>query len=323
MSRLGLFAAAVLAAGLAAPAGAGAQNFPSRPIRIVVPYPAGGPTDTITRVATQGLAAEIGQSVIIENVPGAGGRLGTKDVVRALPDGYTLLVGGSNEYAITPALYRNLDYEPERDLTPVASMAVETNAVVVNPAVPVRSLAELVQYSKEHPDKLASGATVGIVPHLVLEFIRARTGAELVFVPYKGAAPVLADVLGNQIQIAASGKSVLLPLINTGQLRALVVTSGERWPELPEVPTLRESGLEGFPTGVLFGLLAPAKTPSDVIAKLNIAENARLRSPGTQAAIARLGLQMRALSPREFKAALALEMPLWRSVADQAGVHLE
>jgi tripartite-type tricarboxylate transporter receptor subunit TctC len=179
-----------------------------------------------------------------------------------------------------------------------------------------------VQYAKDHPGKLTSGSTIGISPHLTLEYFRAHTGVDVVFVPYKGAAPALADAMGNQIQVSASAKSVLLPLITSGRLRALAVTSAERWPELPDVPTFRESGLEGFPTAIWFGLLAPVGTPPSVIAKLNAAENARLRSPEMQASIARIGLQPRVLTSQEFAAVLADEVPLWKAVVDEAGVHL-
>jgi tripartite-type tricarboxylate transporter receptor subunit TctC len=313
-----VFAAAITAStGAAAPADA--QSFPDHPIKVVVPYPAGGPADTVARVTTQGLGAELGGSVIIENVVGAGGRLATKDVTRATPDGYTLLLSGSNEYAITPALYKDLDYNPAKQLVPVAT---DSNAIVVNPSLPVHTLAELVQYAKDHPGKLTSGSTIGISPHLTLEYFRAHTGVDVVFVPYKGAAPALADAMGNQIQVSASAKSVLLPLITSGRLRALAVTSAERWPELPDVPTFRESGLEGFPTAIWFGLLAPVGTPPSVIAKLNAAENARLRSPEMQASIARIGLQPRVLTSQEFAAVLADEVPLWKAVVDEAGVHL-
>jgi len=311
----------VLAAGLVAPAHA--QNFPDHPIKIIVAYPAGGPTDATARVATQGLGAALGQSVVIENVAGAGGRMGTRDVARATPDGYTLLLGGTNDNAIAPALYSNLDYDPVKDFAPVAALATDSNALVVNPAVPVHSLAELVQYAKDHPGKLTSGSTIGIAPHLFLEFIRARTGIDMVFVPYKGAAPAIADVLGNQIQVHVSAKSVLLPLIQAGKLRALAVSSAERWPELPDVPTLRESGLDGFPTAIWFALMAPAATPPAVIAKLNTAENAVLKSASTQATIAKLGLETRVLSPQQLAAALANEAQLWKAVAKETGVHLE
>jgi tripartite-type tricarboxylate transporter receptor subunit TctC len=314
---------AVLAAITVAAAPAWAQTYPDHPIKLVVAYPAGGPNDTVTRVTTQGLGAELGQSVVIENVSGAGGRIGTRDVARAAPDGYTLLAGGTNDNAIAPALFKNLDFDPVRDFAPVAALSTDSTAVVVNPAVPAATLADLVRYGKEHPGKLTAGSTVGIAPHLLLEFVRVRTGVDMVFVPYKGGAPAIADVLGNQIQIAASGKSVLLPLLKAGKLRALAVTSAERWPELPDVPTLRETGLDGFPTAVWAGLVAPAGTPPDVIAKLNAAENARLRSPEIQAAVAKLGFQARALSAQEFGTVLAEQVRLWAAVARETGVRLD
>jgi hypothetical protein len=155
-------------------------------------------------------------------------------VARAAPDGYTLLLGGSNNNAITPALYKGLDFDPMKDFAPIAALATESLVLVIHPSVPARTLSELVRYGKENPGKLTSGATVGIAPHLLLEFIRIRSGTNIMFVPYKGAAPAITDVLGGQIQVHVSAKSVLLPLINSGKLRALVVTSADRWPELPE-----------------------------------------------------------------------------------------
>jgi tripartite-type tricarboxylate transporter receptor subunit TctC len=269
MNRVFGLVLTVFAASFAAVAPVRAQNFPDRPVKVIVAYPAGGPTDTVARLATQNIAEQLGQGMIIENVAGAGGRIGTRDVARAAPDGYTLLLGGTNDNAIAPVLYKSLDYDPAQDFVPVSAVATDSNAIVVNPEVPVHTLAELASYTKANPGKLTSGATLGIAPHLMLEFIRVRTGTDMVFVPYKGAAPGIADVLGNHIQVNASAKSVLLPLIKAGKLRALAVSSAERWPELPDVPTLRESGLDGFPTAVWFVLMAPAGTPPAVITKLN------------------------------------------------------
>jgi tripartite-type tricarboxylate transporter receptor subunit TctC len=300
-----------------------AQGFPDHPIRLIVPYPAGGPADTVARVTTQGLGAGLNGSVIIENIAGAGGKLGTKDAARAASDGYTLLLGSSNEYAITPALYKNLDYDPVKDLIPVAALVTDSVAIVVNPSLPVHSLAELVRYTREHPGKLTSGSTLGIAPHLALMYFEKRMRADILFVPYKGAAPALADAMGDQIQVTCSAKSVLLPLVKAGKLRALAVSSSERWPELADVPTFRESGLDRFPPVVLFALLAPAGTPSDVIAKLNAAEAARINSPATQAAIAKLGMQPSSLNLKDLTKALADEVPLWKAVVAEAGVHLD
>jgi tripartite-type tricarboxylate transporter receptor subunit TctC len=314
---------AIAAAWCAVAAPCWAQNFPDRPIKLVVAYPPGGPNDTLTRVSTQGLGAALGQNVIIENVPGAGGRIGTRDVARAEPDGYTLLAGGTNDNAMAAAIYKYLDFDPVKDFAPVAALTTDSTAIVVNPAVPAATLADLVHYGKQHPGKLNSGSTIGIAPHLLLEFLRVRTGIDMLFVPYKGGAPAIADVLADQIQVAASGKSVLLPLIKAGRLRALAVTSEERWPELADVPTLRECGLDGFPTEIWDGLVAPAKTPPEVIARLNAAENARLKSPDTQAAIAKLGANARPLSPQQFGAVLADQVRLWTAIANETGVHLE
>jgi len=313
--------AAAAAAVFAAPVGA--QTFPDHPIKLVVAYPPGGPNDTVTRVTTQGLGAALGQNVFIENVPGAGGRIGARDVARATPDGYTLLAGGTNINAIAPALYKTIDFDPVRDFAPVAALSSDSTALVINPSVPATTLAELVRYGKEHLGKLNAGSTLGIAPHLLIALVRVRTGIDMTFVPYKGAAPAIADVVAGQIQVAASGKAVLLPLIKAGKLRAIAVASAERWPELPEAPTLRESGIDGFPTAVWDGLAAPAKTPPAIIAKINAAENARLRSPEIQAAVAKLGFQVRPLSPQQFGTELADQVRLWSAVARETGVKLD
>ena len=223
MNQSIVIALVVVAAAMAAPVRA--QTFPDRPIRIVSGYPPGGPSDTAARLGALGLDDELKQSVIVENITGAGGRIGARTVARATPDGYTLALGGTNDNAVTPALYKNLDYDPVNDLVPVAPVATDPQVMVINPAVPVHTLAELVQYAKDHPGKLSSGAAVGIAPHLLLEYFRVRTGADIVFVPYKGAAPAIAELLGNQIQINVTTKAVLLPHILAGRLRALAVTT--------------------------------------------------------------------------------------------------
>ena len=269
------------------------------------------------------MTAELGQGMIVENVAGAGGRIGTRDVARAAPDGYTLLLGGTNDNAIAPVLYKSLDYDPAKDFVPVSAVATNSNAIVVHPSVPVHTIAELASYTKANPGKLTSGATQGIAPHLMLEFIRVRTGADMVYVPYKGAAPAIADVLGNHIQVNASAKSVLLPLIKDGRLRALAVSSAERWPELPDVPTLRESGLDGFPTAVWFVLMAPAGTPPAVITRLNEAVNLHILSEPIREGIRKIGLEPHVLAPEVLAKVIADETQLWQGVARETGVHLE
>ena len=303
-------------------AGALAQSYPDRAIKVVVPFPAGGPTDTIARTVTQGLAAALGQSIVIENQSGAGGRIALRQVAHAAPDGYTLLLGGTNNNAITPALYKDLDFDAVNDFAPVATIAIDRLGVVVHPSVPVKTMAELVAYAKANPGKLSSGGGVGISPHFLLEFIRVKSGANIVFVPYKGAAPALIDVIAGQIQLHSTAKSVLLPQIQSGKLRALAVEGDQRWPELPDVPTLSEAGFDGFPPAIWYGFLAPAKTPPQVIAKLNAAVQQQLKSDEVKAAFVKLGLDAQSLTPQEFGAELAKERERWAALAQQTGIKL-
>jgi tripartite-type tricarboxylate transporter receptor subunit TctC len=302
---------------------ANAQSYPERLIKIVVPFPAGGPSDVAARLVTQPLSSKLGQSVIIENLPGAGGRTGAKAVAQASPDGYTLLLGGTNPNAIAQSLYRNLNFEPLKDFTAVALIGQDSNALVVNPSVPAKTLQELVQYAKANPGKLTSGSTVGIGPHICLELFRARTSTDIAFIPYKGAAPAIADLLGGQIQIGMTSKAVLLPLIREGRLRALAVTSEVRWPELPDVPTMGESGFDRFPAYLRSGLLAPARTPEAIIDKLNGAIVEGLRAPEMLASIAKLGFETRNLTAREFGAKLDEEAHSWEAAVNESGVKLD
>jgi tripartite-type tricarboxylate transporter receptor subunit TctC len=322
MGTKGILLSAIVAVGLCGHP-ADAQVFPDRLIKIVVPYPPGGPADVTARLVTQPLSSKLGQSVIVENQPGAGGRTGMKAVAQASPDGYTLALGGTNPNAIAVSLFRTLNFEPIKDFAAVGLIGYDTNALVVNPAVPAKTLQELVQYSKDNPGKLTSGSTVAIGPHICLELFRVRTGADITFIPYKGAAPAVADLLGNQIQIGMTSKSVLLPLIKEGRLRALAVTSETRWPELPDVPTMIESGFTGFPSYLWLGLLAPARTPAPVIDKINAALNDGLQTSELQASIAKLGLQTRSMTPQEFSTKLADEARDWEAAVKESGVSAD
>ena len=310
---------AFLAAGILC---ASAQSYPDRSIKVVVPYPAGGPTDTIARAVTQSLSGALGQSVIIENQAGAGGRIALKQVANAAPDGYTLLMGGTNNNAVTPAIYKDLDFDAVKDFAPVAPVAVDLLGLVVHPSVPVKTLAELAAYARANPGKLTSGGGVGIAPHFLLEFVRVKTGANIVFVPYKGAAPALTDAIAGQIQMHSTAKSVILPQIQAGKLRALAVQGAKRWPELPDVPTLSEAGFDGFPEAVWYGFLAPAKTPPAIVAKLNTAINQQVRTPEVQAAFVKLGIETRSLTPQEFGEVLIKERERWAELGRQTGIKL-
>jgi tripartite-type tricarboxylate transporter receptor subunit TctC len=297
--------AAALVVLFASIAGASAQSYPDRSIKVVVPYPAGGPTDTIARTVTQGLTAALGQTVVIENQSGAGGRIAMKQVASAAPDGYTLFMGGTNNNAITPAVYKDLDVDGVKDFAPAATVAIDLLGLVVHPSVPVKTLAELAAYAKANPGKLTSGGGVGISPHFLLEFVRVKS-----------------DAIAGQIQMHATAKSVILPQIQAGKLRALAVQGTKRWPELPDVPTLTEAGFDGFPPALWYGFLAPAKTPPAVIARLNAAVNQQVKTPEVQAAFGKLGIETRSLTPQEFGEVLVKERDLWAALAQQTGIKL-
>jgi tripartite-type tricarboxylate transporter receptor subunit TctC len=300
-----------------------AQTFPDKLIKIVVPYPPGGPSDVAARLVAQPLSTILGQPVIVENIAGAGGRIGAKAAAQAKPDGHTLFLGGTNPNAIAPSIYSNLTFEPMKDFRAVGVISFDSNALVVNAAVPVKTIQELLQYAKDNPGKLSSGATLGIGPHVSLELLRARTGSNMNFIPYRGAAPAITDLLGNQIQVGMSSKAVMLPLINAGKLRGLAVTSDDRWPELPDVPTLRESKFEGIPALLWSGLLAPAQTPTAVIDKLNAAMVEAMQTPAAQAGLTKLGLKTKALTAKEFDAVLAEETRIWEAAVKESNMKLD
>jgi tripartite-type tricarboxylate transporter receptor subunit TctC len=315
--------AALAALSFAALDRAEAQTFPDKLIKIIVPYPPGGPSDVAARLVSQPLAAILGQPVIVENIAGAGGRIGAKAAAQANADGYTLFLGGTNPNAIAPSIYSNLTFEPIKDFRAVGIVSYDSNVLVVNAAVPVKTIQELLQYAKDNPGKLSSGATLGIGPHVSLELLRARSGSNMNFIPYRGAAPAITDLLGNQIQVGMSSKAVMLPLINAGNLRGLAVTSDERWPELPDVPTMRESKFEGIPALLWSGLLAPAQTPTAVIDKLNAAMVEAMQTPAAQAGLTKLGLKTKPLTAKEFDAVLADEASIWEGAVKEANMKLD
>jgi tripartite-type tricarboxylate transporter receptor subunit TctC len=221
------------------------------------------------------------------------------------------------------SLYKNLNYDPIKDFVAVAAIATDSNALVVNPAVPASTIAELVSYAKANPGKLVSGAALGIFPHFALELLKVRAEIDMIFVPYKGAAPAITDLLGGQIQLGAAAKSVLLPHIQAGKLRPLAVTSTARWPELPAVPTMRESGFSGYPSEIWFGLLAPAATPPAVVARLNAAINQCLQSADLRESFAKLGLEVKIGTASDFTAALAADAREWEAIVKETGIKLE
>ena len=300
-----------------------AQSYPTRVIRIVVPFPPGGPTDVAARLIAQPLGEALGQSVIVENQPGAGGRTGSRSVARAAPDGYTLLMGGTNLNAIIPAIYKNLDYDPVKSFTAVASVASDAVVMVINPSLPARTVAEFVQTAKASPGKLKYGSAPGIASHLASELLKYRAGIDMPFIPYRGGGPAITDLLGGQIDMIFNNKSVLLALIRGEKLRALAVTADRRWPELPDVPTLREAGFPDFPSDIVYGLLAPAGTSDAIVEKLNASVNATLQSPELRANLAKLGIEARAATPQAFGAAMAADMAKYDEIVRLTGIKVD
>jgi tripartite-type tricarboxylate transporter receptor subunit TctC len=300
-----------------------AQTYPSRVIRIVVPFPPGGPTDVAARLIAQPLGETLGQSVIVENQPGAGGRTGSRFVARAAPDGYTLLMGGTNLNAIIPAIYKNLDYDPVKSFIPVASVASDAVVMVINPSVPAKTVAAFVQHAKANPGKVKYGSAPGIASHLASELLKYRAGIDMPFIPYRGGGPAITDLLGGQIDMIFNNKSVLLALIQGEKLRALAVTADKRWSELPDVPTLREAGFPDFPSDIVYGLLAPAGTPDAIVEKLNASVNKALQSAELRANLAKLGIEARAGTPQAFGTAMADDMAKYDEIVRLTGIKVD
>jgi tripartite-type tricarboxylate transporter receptor subunit TctC len=314
---------ALLAIGLALVGGqAPAQNFPDRPIKLIVPFPPGGPTDYVARIVGQHLSANLGQ-VVIDNRPGAGGTIATKSVAAADADGYTLLYGSSATLAIAPALYRNVDYDPVRSFAPIALVSQVPFVLGVAAPVPAHTLAELIAYAKANPGKLNFGATMGTPPHLVGELFKVTTGIDIFYVPYKGAAQAMTDLLAGQMHMTIEGITTLLPHIQSGKVRALATMSPQRIPALPDVPTMSESGYGGFPPASWTGVLAPAGTPAPIVVKLNTAINQGLASPDTRAMFAKFSAEAKIGSPQDFADFIALEAPKWAAIVKTSGAKVE
>ena len=301
-----------------------AQSFPSRPIRIVVPFPAGGTTDVLARAAAQKLTETLGQPAVVDNRPGAGGNIGAELVAKSAPDGYTLLMGTVGTHAINPGLYPKLPYDHVKDFAPVILVAGVPNVLVINPALPVNSVQELIAYAKANPGKLnfaSSGNGTSI--HLSAELFKTMAGVQMTHVPYKGSAPALQDLVGGQVQLMFDNLPSSLALIKGGKLKALAVTSGARAAALPDVPTLAESGLPGFEASSWFGLLAPTGTPSSVIAKLNGEIAKWLATPEAKEKLLAQGANAAGGTAEEFAQFIAAETAKWQKVVKESGAKVD
>jgi tripartite-type tricarboxylate transporter receptor subunit TctC len=308
-------------AALAAPShGALAQSYPNKPIRMIVPSTAGSPTDVMARLVAQSMTMILGQPVVVEPRPGGGGIIGTKTVTTADPDGYTLLFTEGGKHMMTPALYDVVGYDTVTDFTPVATAGGGSFVLVVAPSVPAKTVKELVEYARANPGKINFGFGQGTLPHMLGESLKNAAGVDISSIPYKGGAQAVADMLGGHIQMNFGTTATLLALIRQGKLRALAVTNDTRIADLPDVPTMAESGFPALTLRYWMAAWAPAKTPAAIVEKLNASVVAGLKSPELIASMTKAGFEPMPMSAKDVAAFMVSESPKWLAVAKSAGV---
>jgi tripartite-type tricarboxylate transporter receptor subunit TctC len=319
------FASRLLAALLLTAAAAGAfAAFPEKPIRVVIGFPAGGPLDQHARLLSERLQAVLGQPIIIDYKAGAGGTVGAQEVMKAAPDGYTLMLANTGVMVINPALYAKLPYQTTRDFTPIARTAMQPLALMVNLKVPVNSLREFMDYARARPGQVNYGsAGNGGISHLVPEMFKTATGLFMVHIPYRGSAPAFTDLMGGQVQFMAESIPQAANYHKQGKVRALAVTSRERNPALPDTPTVIESGIRGFEVVGFYGFLAPAGLPKDVTAKLSDAFKQVLASPDVRSRMVAQGADPAFLGSEDFSKFLATEMPRWADAVKKSGARMD
>ena len=308
----------------AAPVFAQSAAYPTKPIRIVVAYTPAGATDILARTVGQKLTEAWGQSVIIDNRPGANGNIGTEYAAKATADGYTLLMVTAGTHGINPSLYRKLGFDAVKDFAPVSLVAMVPNIFVLNNAAPAKDLKEFIAYAKANQGKLNYGSPGnGSTAHLSMELFKTMTGIQMVHIPYKGSAGVLADLIGGQIVATMDNMPPYVPQVKAGKIRALAVSTTRRSPAVPEVPTVAEAGVPGYDSGAWFGLVAPAHTPKDIVSKLS-RETARiLKLPDVSARLADLGAEPVGGTPEQFAAHIKAEIAKWAKVIKDANVELQ
>ena len=305
------------------PASVAAQGYPSRPIRLVVPFTPGGGSDIVGRIVGQKLANGFGQSVVIDNRPGAAGIIGTDLVAKAAPDGYTLLLG-SGSHSINASLGRKLPYDALADFAPVSRLATIPNVLVVHPSVPVGSVKEIIALAKAKPGQLNYGsAGSGSTNHLAMGLFNSLARVEMVHVPYKGSSPAEADLLAGRIQLMFAPVTALLQQVRAGNLRAIAVSSVRRSPLVPDLPTIAESGVPGFAVESWYGVLAPARTSREAIAKLNNEIGRILQMPEVRERLAGIGAEPIASTPGEFAAHIKSEIAMWVDAVKRSGVRID
>jgi len=299
-------------------------QYPGKPIHIVVPSAPGDGSDLTSRLIGDKLAAVLGQPVVIENKLGAGGVVGTEYAARQPADGYTLIMANAGSHAINAALYSKLPYDPAKDFAAVALVGIAPNMMSVNPSLPVKSVAEFIAYAKAHPGTINYGSGGnGSSAHLSAELFKTMAGIQMNHVPYKGATPALTDLAGGQVQVMIANLPPMLPLVKAGKLRALAVTTTRRYPGLPDVPTVAESGLAGYETVAWFGLFAPAGTPKEIVSRLNREVNAIVSQPDVRERLLGMGMEPALGTPEDFAARQAADIAKWKKVVADSGAKVD
>jgi tripartite-type tricarboxylate transporter receptor subunit TctC len=299
-----------------------AATYPNKPIRLIVALTAGGPTDLLARIISQPLGERLGKAVVVENRPGAGGNIGAEYVARADPDGYTLFLGTSGPLAINASLYTNLPFDPVKDFSPIVLAATAPFVVVVNPKLQAKTLPELTAYAKQNPGKLNFGAVPGNAAHLATELYKSMAAIDMKLIPYKGAGPATNDLLAGQIDMSFASTPGVVGFIKTGKLRALGVTSKERIAQLPDVPTLAESGLPGYEASVWYGVAAPAKTPPAIVIRLNTVLAEILKDKAVVKRMDFNNFDATTSTPQQFADFIKSETDKWGNVVKTSGAKL-
>ena len=314
----------LLAAGLSFSAGAGAQSFPTKPIRFVVPYSPGGSTDTLARTLAQKMSDSMGQQVVVDNRPGANGNIGMEIVARAPADGHTIVLGYIANVAIGPSLYDKLPFDPVKDYEPVTLIATSPNVLVAHPGVPVKTLKDVIALAKSKPGQITyASASVASVGHLTGELLNQLAGIKMTHVAYKGSGQAVTDLLGGHILLMFSGFSSTLAHIKSGKLRAIAQTGEKRSPALPEVPTIAESGFQNFEATAWYGIHAPAKTPKPIVNRLYAEFVKALKLPDVQARLSNLGFEISASTPEYYAKYIRSEIRKWEKVVKVSGARPE
>ncbi|MBB3646830.1 tripartite-type tricarboxylate transporter receptor subunit TctC [Rhizobium sp. BK619] len=322
--RAGLALGFGVLAAFASGASAAAADFPDRAVTMVVPFAAGGSTDVVARIVAQKMSEDLGQQVIVQNVAGAGGNLGADNVARAEPDGYTILMGTVATHALNPLILKSIPYDPEKDFAPVSLLVVVPNVLVVNPELPAKTVQELIALLKAEPDKYSYASSGNGTPlHLSGELFKSMAGVSMQHIPFKGAGPALNDVIGNQVPIMFDNLPSSSSHIKAGTLRALAVTTAARAPSFPDVPTVAESGIPGYETYTWNALFAPAKTPNEVVMRLNASANKALKDPAVAERMKEFSATIVGSTPDELAAHVKAELAKWGPVVKGANIQME